>query len=193
MLSLPDLPASALEAAALVGRRVALQGRWMADATVYLDNRPMNGRPGMIVATPLLLADGSAIVVQRGWLARDAGERTRIAPYVTPDGLVGIEGRIALEPSRLYELGTAASGPIRQNLHVESFGREINRPLRPLTVLQDATPSARADGLLRDWPQPATDLHKHYGYAFQWFALSALISLSYVWLQVLRPRRPADA
>ena len=30
------------------------------------------------------------------------------------------------------------------------------------------------DGLIRDWPQPANDVNKHLGYAFQWFGLSAL-------------------
>jgi surfeit locus 1 family protein len=29
---------------------------------------------------------------------------------------------------------------------------------------------------------------KHHGYAFQWFALSALIAGLYVWFQLLRPR-----
>jgi surfeit locus 1 family protein len=48
---------------------------------------------------------------------------------------------------------------------------------------------AGAPVLLRDWPKPATDVHKHYGYAFQWFALSALTVILYVWFQVLRPRR----
>jgi surfeit locus 1 family protein len=53
-----------------------------------------------------------------------------------------------------------------------------------------ATPAAAGgDGLVRDWPAPAADVHKHYGYAFQWFSLSALTLILYVWFQVLRPRR----
>ena len=56
----------------------------------------------------------------------------------------------------------------------------------PLSALQIGTAD---DGLLRDWPQPATDVHKHYGYAFQWFGLSALFALLYVWFQIIAPRR----
>jgi len=48
--------------------------------------------------------------------------------------------------------------------------------------------AADADGLLRHWPAPAFDVHKHYGYAFQWFALAALITGLYVWFQLVRPR-----
>src|SRR5437868_3343803 len=44
------------------------------------------------------------------------------------------------------------------------------------------------DGLLRHWPPPELGLHKHYGYAFQWFALCALILVLYVWFQLIRPR-----
>ena len=45
------------------------------------------------------------------------------------------------------------------------------------------------DGLARDWPAPATGVETHHGYAFQWFALSALITGLYVWFQLIRPRR----
>jgi surfeit locus 1 family protein len=47
-----------------------------------------------------------------------------------------------------------------------------------------------ADGLRRDWPVVDAGLGKHYGYAFQWFGLSALFAGLYVWFQLLRPRRP---
>jgi surfeit locus 1 family protein len=57
-----------------------------------------------------------------------------------------------------------------------------------------AAPAAEAaDGLHRHWPPPAVDVHKHYGYAFQWFALAALILGLYVWFQVLAPYRAGRA
>ena len=51
--------------------------------------------------------------------------------------------------------------------------------------------SLMTDGLLRDWPVVAAGIHKHYGYAFQWFALSALTVTLYAWFQIIRPRRRA--
>ena len=38
--------------------------------------------------------------------------------------------------------------------------------------------------MLRDWPVAALTADKNYGYAFQWFGLSALITLLYVWFQI---------
>ena len=39
------------------------------------------------------------------------------------------------------------------------------------------------------WPAPAVNVQKHYGYAFQWFAMSALVVGLYVWFQLIRPQR----
>ncbi len=182
---LDGLPGETTPAAALHHRRVQLQGRWSPLHTVYLDNRQMNGRPGFFVVTPLVLADGRAVLVQRGWLPRDINERTRIDDAAPPAGDVRIEGRIAPPPSRLFDFDGADAGRIRQNIDVEAFARETGLRLAPLSVLQTGS----ADKLLRDWPVPATGVAKHHGYAFQWFALSALVVILYVWFQLIQPRR----
>ncbi|MES2878816.1 MAG: SURF1 family protein [Pseudomonadota bacterium] len=194
--ALPKLEGQALmtgraDLLAQVHRRVTLRGRWLAPHTVYLDNRQMNNKPGLYVVTPMQLEGGTAVVlVQRGWVARNFMDRTQVPPVATPAGLVELEGRIAPAPSKLYELGGPESGAIRQNLDLARFSAELGRPLLPVSVQQLG---ASPDGLLRDWPQAGTGVEKHYGYAFQWFALSALIAILYVWFQIVRrfilPRR----
>jgi len=191
--TLPELPASQLahdeaEAQAQHYRRVRLQGTWLDRFTVFLDNRQMDGRPGFFVVTPLRV-DGQkqAVLVQRGWVPRDASDRTRLPPLPTRSGEVSVAGHIAPPPARLYEFSAAASGPIRQNLDLAAYSLETGLPLAPLSVVQDDS-GGPDDGLLRRWPRPAVDVHKHYGYAFQWFALCALMAGLYVWFQLLRPR-----
>ncbi len=189
-----ELAADAASAMAQRYRRVTLEGRWLARHTIFLDNRPMSGRVGFFVVTPLLLPDGTAVAVQRGWQPRDPVDRTRTVMPPTPeDATVRVEGRIAPPPSRLYEFSGAESGPIRQNVDLESFSREVGRPLRPISILQEDGPGSSTDGLSRQWVRPAADVHKHYGYAFQWFALCVLIVGLYVWFQVIRPRRARRA
>jgi surfeit locus 1 family protein len=188
--SSPPLDAAGLatDAASASGqhyRPVRLRGRWVAERTVFLDNRQMEGRPGFFVVTPLIVgADGDAVLVQRGWVPRDPSDRARLPPVPTPEGEVEIAGRIAPPPARLLALGSETGGPIRQNLDLESFARESSLHLRPLSVVQ----LEGDDGLLRRWGAPAADVQKHYGYAFQWFALSGLIVVLYVWFQLVRPR-----
>lgn len=172
-------------------RRVALRGEWILERTVFLDNRPMNGRTGLYVVTPMRLQDSAAVVlVQRGWVARDFLNRSRLPRIETPTGAREIVGRIAPPPAKLYELGGLDAGLIRQNMDLAHFAAETNLALLPVSVQQT---DAASDGLLRDWPRPSVGVEKHYGYAFQWFALSSLIAILYVWFQIVRrfiyPRR----
>lgn len=191
-LAAAELPADAAAAARELHRAVVLQGRWRADAAVYLDNRQMNGHPGFFVLMPLALegdAGGRMVLVQRGWVPRDIADRTRVVAPPPPTGTVRVLGRIAERPARLFDFapGAVASGPIRQNLDPADFARETRLPLAPLIVVQEGGEPID-DGLLRQWPAPASDVHKHLGYAFQWFALSALVIGLYVWFQLVRPR-----
>ena len=195
--ALPPLQADALltpganaPGSALLYRPITLQGEWQGRHTVYLDNRQMGGRPGFYVLTPLRLEGRrEAVLVQRGWIPRDFQDRSRLAPIETPPGPVQVSGRIALAPSRLYELAGGETGPIRQNLDLPTFRAETGLPLLDGSVMQVGPPS---EGLLRDWPVASSGADKNYGYAFQWWALSALILTLYVWFQFIAPRRRAS-
>ncbi len=174
---------------------VRLQGRWLAQHSVYLDNRQMKGKPGFYVLTPLALDGSDAVVmVQRGWVPRNFVDRERLLPVQTPSGTVQLEGRVAGAPPRLYELAGAQPAPgssvIRQNLDLAAFSAQTRLPLVPFTVLQTGLAS---EGLLRDWPHIASGTGKHYGYAFQWFGLCALLAVLYVWFQIIAPWRSRRA
>jgi cytochrome oxidase assembly protein ShyY1 len=74
-----------------VGRPVTVAGTWDDGHTVYVADRPRDGRSGVWVVTPVVTAGGSAIPVVRGWAptATDAP-----APPHGRAGLVGL-----LQPS----------------------------------------------------------------------------------------------
>jgi surfeit locus 1 family protein len=167
-----------------INRSVTLRGQWLTQHTVFLDNRQMNNKPGLYVLTPLKLEGSTAVVlVQRGWVARNFIDRAQMPQIQSPAGVVEISGRLAPPPSKLYELGGPETGRLRQNLDMRAFGAELGVPLLPVSVQQLG---AASDGVLREWPLASTGVDKHYGYAFQWFALSALLTLLYVWFQIVR-------
>lgn len=168
----------------LVHRRVHLRGSWAAAATVFLDNRQMDAKVGFFVLTPLILEGGGAVLVQRGWVPRNFENRTQLPQVETPPGVVEVEGRIALLPSKLFEPGTAAAGTIRQNLDLVQFRAETALPLMAVTVLQSGE---SGEGLRRAWPAVNLGVDKHYGYAFQWFAFAAMVAVLTLWFQVIRP------
>ena len=168
-------------------RQATLTGVWQGQHTVFLDNRPMDGKSGFNVVTPLAL-DGTAqvILVQRGWVQRDFVERTRLPEITTPGGSVTVRGRIAPPPSKLYEFKAIEKGRIRQNIDRYAFAAEIHLPLLGVSMLQTGVAS---EGLSRDWAPPNLGVDRHYGYAAQWFGLCALVVCLYLWFQVFSPLR----
>lgn len=176
--------ASLADPSLMLDREVVLHGSWIVQRTLFLDNRQMHDKQGFYVVTPLQLQDSASVVlVQRGWIARNFLDRAIVPDVKTPRGMVDVVGRIVPPPSKLYELGAEQLGRIRQNLDLSKFRAETGLPLLAVSVQQMAPAN---DGLLHDWPHPATGVERHYGYAFQWFALSALITILYVWFQVVR-------
>jgi surfeit locus 1 family protein len=178
-------------------RRVQLQGRWLHAHTVFLDNRPMqvSGQPrvGFYVATPLALEGGDRVIwVQRGWVARDFQDRSKLPALPANEDTVTVSGRLIEQVSRAYEMkgaqaaasDVAMASRIWQNLPAVNFSPKV---LLPVAVLQ--TEAEASDGLLRDWPAIDTGVAKHHGYAFQWFALSGTLFILYVWFQLIAPRR----
>lgn len=186
-VGLRELLAAPGEGGELLHRPVVLRGEWVADRTVFLDNRQMNAVPGFYVVTPLRLAGSDAtVLVQRGWVQRNFSQREQLPAVQTPAGAVEVRGRLAPPPAKLYAFAKEEKGAIRQNLDLASFRAETGLRLLPLSVQQLGPPS---EGLLRQWPQAGSGAGKNYGYAFQWWALAALIAILYVWFQLVVPRR----
>lgn len=186
--SLEPLDASALAQTAALApvlyRPVHVAGSWDATHTVYLDNRQMDGKVGFFVMTPLRLqATGQVVMVQRGWIGRNFEVRAQVPAVLTPEGVVWVDGQMAPPPSKLYAPGAPGVGVIRQNLDLVEFRRETGLPLADFTIRQNGPSS---EGLRRDWPAIALGVEKHYGYAFQWFAMAALIVGLYLWFQFFR-------
>ncbi|MGN6667867.1 MAG: SURF1 family protein [Trinickia sp.] len=153
--------------------RVQAVGRFMPEHVVYLDNRPYRDQPGFYVVMPLALDNGGYVLVNRGWLPRNAEVRTAMAPYRTPKGDVTIEGIARANASRAFELGhggSAAHQQIRQNLDVAAFSKETGLALQPFVIEQT---SDDADMLIRDWPVPTMGVETNYGYMLQWWGMAA--------------------
>ena len=180
--------ASVLQAADVQGdlallefRRVQLRGVFVPDWPLYLDNRPYNSRAGLYVLMPFRLAGSDAVVmVERGWIARDPQDRTRVPTLITPPGALTIEGTLRGAPGHVLQLGQALPlrpGALVQNLNLVEFSRTSGLSVQPYLVEQT---SASADGLVRDWPRPSSGIERHLGYAFQWYALAAMAALFFV-------------
>jgi surfeit locus 1 family protein len=183
------------DAPTLIGRHVRLDGHWNPGHVVYLDNRPHDGQPGFYVVMALVLGSGDEVLVDRGWLPRDASDRTRIAPHRTPEGPVEVVGVAAAGEPRLLDLGQAGErrlAAIWQNFDFDAYERVAGTKPPRLIVRQDPTSGDPSDGLVRETPDAGGDLQgqidRHHGYAFQWFAMAAGLA-GYLTYRLVRRRR----
>lgn len=162
-------------------RRIAVDGQFLKEWTVFLDNRPYKGEAGFYVLMPMKLSGSDQhVLVARGWVKRDTAERTKVPAIATPERTVEVMGIGRRSVGEVLQLGTPSPlqpGAIVQNVNVAAFADAANLKMLPF-ILQQTT--ELQDGLVRDWPRPSTGVDKHRGYAFQWYALAATALLFFV-------------
>ena len=151
-------------------QRIAVAGEFLPERSVLLDNKLRGGRAGYEVVTPLRLAEGIHVLVNRGWVAAPP-RREELPRVVTPPGRLRIEGIVLSHLPRTLKLGEPGKGRVRQSLELEEFAAESGLTLQAFFIQQH---SDSGDGLARDWPPPDAGIEKHQAYSFQWYSLAAL-------------------
>jgi len=190
-VALADLPPGT-DWTALRYRPVVAAGTYRAAAQILVDNRVRDGRAGYHVVTPLALADGRAVLVNRGWVAQGKS-RAALPDAPAPGGAVTVEGRIAVPAAGYLELkAEGAAGPVWQNLDPARFAAATGIAVLPI-VIEQAAARASDDGLVRDWPAPDFGIDKHRIYMVQWYAFAALAIALWLILNVRRPAPPDHA
>lgn len=157
-------------------RAVAIDGEFLNQRQVLLDNQLRDGQPGVRAYVPLkLIGDARAVLVDRGWLAWP--DRSHPAPVATvASGAQHLEGVLLDPPGAGMQLGAAV--PQRWPLLVTRIDlRDIELRLgQPLLdfVLEDRNAS-RAQSIRAGMLPP----ERHRGYALQWFGLSLTVLIIY--------------
>ena len=151
-------------------QRIMVVGEFLPERTVFLDNKIHDHRPGYEVVTPLRLAEGIHVLVNRGWIAAPP-TRDQLPQVQTPRGRIRIAGVMQPHLPRAMKLGEAQKGPVRQNLELKDFAAETGLTLQAFVIEQT---SDTEDGLARDWPPPDAGAQKNDAYSFQWYSLAGL-------------------
>ena len=157
--------------ASLEYRRTKASGVFDSDREVLLRGQVESGSPGFDVITPLLLDDGTTLLVDRGWvpLAFDTPPVLEGAP---PVGRVEVEGILRLTQQQPAIGPTEPPGGLTQiaRVDLDRLSQQFT-PLVPvwLEITEDDPPA----GPLRRGPAPdVTDDGPHLEYAVQWFAFA---------------------
>ena len=161
-------------------RRVEVSGTYDVAHQVLVNDRSLQGLPGLHVVTPLLLPDGRALLVNRGWIPQ--APSVDVAPEAPPPltGPVTVVGRVRPTQTRGW-LGPRdrPTGTLARvaRVDVARIGLQVPEPLVPAYV-----ELVRADdgALPRPLPLPDLDEGPHLSYAGQWLLFTILAGAGWV-------------
>ncbi len=185
-----QIGAAPVDAALLDQHPAVARGRWMADKSIFIDNKVRNGVAGYHVITPLRI-DGAriGILVNRGWIAAPRLRSDLPALPAVAETTVEVKGIARIPPFKAFELATdPTKGAVWQNLMLDRFRAWSGLALQPVILLQtDATD----DGLVRDWLPAESGALKHWGFALVWYLAAAAAAAAALFFSVERRNHEA--
>jgi len=167
-------------------RAVIVSGTYDFENQVALRNRYYQNQAGYHLLTPLLLDDGAAVLVERGWIPADGNAAPADWRKYDMPGRITIRGQIRLGQSK-PDLGgvpdpTLAPGQTRLDfwniVNLERIRQQMPYPLLEVFIQPDTDPTDTTPPIPF---QPEIELTEgpHLGYAGQWFTFAAILALGY--------------
>lgn len=163
-------------------RRATASGTYLVDQEVLVRSRSRDSAPGSWILTPLLLDDGTALVVNRGWIPNggeleSVPERSR-----APEGEVTVSGLVRTTETRgSFGPKDPTSGTL-ENLaraDVARLDQQVDEDVLPFYLqLQEQDPAIAPDDP-RPVPAPELDEGPHLSYALQWFTFALMTIIIY--------------
>lgn len=170
-------------------KKIQLRGYFSSSKQFLLDNQVRDGVAGYSVLTPFYVTGSETwVLVDRGWLAQGT-DRNQFPDVSLNEEMRAISGSVYIPYGDSYSLGTIAEGedtgwPRRiQFVDYLQLGQRIQTNIEPFTLRLG---SSEPNGFRRDWVTTQLSAKKHYGYAFQWFAMSLAVLVLW-WVYSIRP------
>lgn len=166
-------------------RQIEVQGSFIEDHAIYLDNKIFQGVVGYEILAPLKITNSTLhVLVNRGWIAAGK-DRSHLPSVFFPKGEVTVTGIASSPQIRTMQLSEEiVTGKLWVNFDPELYQKVTKLALQPIILLQQDTHID--DGLIRQWVQPDSGASKNIGYAIQWFLLAATTCILFLVLNVKR-------
>ena len=163
----------------LAYRRVRVAGRYRPADEVLLTPRSNGRTAGHHVLTPLVLDDGQAVLVDRGWVPF-ADDEPPVADAAPPDEQVEVTG-ILLPTTEAARFGSPDGGrrlTYLSSADVDRIQPQVDVTLLPFSVLlQEQEPAGSRLPIPGEPPEVSEGSHQSY--AWQWFSFTAILLLGY--------------
>lgn len=175
------------------GHRYTVTGRMDAEHQILFDNQVFDEKVGYGVWTPMVLADGRRVLIDRGWVPLGRGGRSDVPEPSSPTGELTMTGlwRDLPEPGMRLSDDLACEGAgwprVLNYPTIESIQCHFDGPVVDGLLLLDEDD---ARGFARNWQAGLTRMPpvRHYGYALQWFAMAVAVLAIFLIVNFKRTR-----
>ena len=167
-------------------RNVSISGTYDFENQVVLRNRHFQNEYGYHLLTPLLLDDGSAVLVDRGWIPAERNDTPAGWRKYNQAGSITLQGQIRLgntEPD-LGGVPDPELAPGQDKLefwnlvNLERIQLQLPYPLIDVYIQPDVNPQD-AEPPIPYQPEVELTEGSHQGYALQWFTYATILLLGY--------------
>lgn len=170
--------------------RVTVAGRYDSSHEILVRGRTVEGAVGFEVLTPLVLGDGTAVLIDRGWVPpADAGALTAPQVPAPPGGGVTVAGRLRPPESR-------GERPQQVNGHTEirRIAPSAIASTLPYPIFDAYVTSDQPAAGLTAVPADKQNALQNAGYVLQWwlFAALAVFGFGYLARKEAAGPEPAD-
>ncbi|MCC5952605.1 MAG: SURF1 family protein [Acidimicrobiia bacterium] len=171
-------------------RRVRAEGTYDIDGEVLISHRTFDSAPGWWVVTPLVLDDGTALAVNRGWIPFNIQPDDDRSAFAPPPGRVQVSG--LLQPDQDRVAGPMDDPKVLPRVHLAELDRRSDVAVLGMWLqLEMQDPPVVSDELVL-LPLPELTDGPHLNYAGQWLIFTTLTLVVYGVLVVRVARNGGD-
>lgn len=163
-------------------RPVTVTGTYWEGGVRYVRNRPTNAGVGFEQLAPLVAADGTTLIVDRGWVTANADNSAPATTPALPTGTVTVVSRLI--PAEPVIAGRDAPAGQIATIHPAAFDGEhavestIHVYANWYGKVAHESPSATI-GV--PWEKPVLDEGPHLSYALQWYVFAVMGFIGWGW------------
>lgn len=165
-------------------QRIRISGQYESEVFL-LDNQHQQHQFGYDVLSPLRLADGGLVLVDRGWVVGDSLRQKM--PYVEiPHENISLQGSVYYPSDKQWVLGAQTEKKdthltILECLDTKLVSQVLQKKVYPFIIRLD---QAEKHGFVRRWAIVSMPPQRHIAYAIQWFAMALVVLIIYVALNL---------
>lgn len=163
-------------------RLAKIDGHYISEKQIFVDNKVYQGKTGLHVMTPFKLKNSEySVLINRGWVPMVI-DRLSLPKIKTTENVLSLSGKIKVVGKKVFTVGNQFQSnegwpALIQWINFKDIEKKSGLKLLPYIFLLD---EKEQSGYVRNWKPVVMQPEKSTSYAVQWFALALALCIIYV-------------